>query len=423
MKKYIEVYNYYKNMIETHQIGNGDKIPSVRGAAELFSVSKTTIQNAYFALQADGYIIASERSGYYVSDFTPSKETFSMLCNKQNNISYDLKSGAADKEAFDILLWQRYIKNALRLQDRLLSYSEVQGEADLRQALSDYIREKRNVAASPNRIVVGAGVQCLLHILCSLIEKQGTVSFPDESFVQGISVFNDHGFDVHTRYKDAEIIYVSPSHMTSYGDVMPTKRRLELVKYSKKNNSLVIEDDYDNDFLYQTKPTPSLYALSGGDNVIYMGSFSNVLIPGIRISFMVLTNALAEKFEENKDKYAQTASKTEQIALCQYIRDGHIKAQTAKVRRHYTSKAKLMLDNLQSSLPQASCSLSENLLQVKLQCQYSGSADAFEQKGLSVHIKSYEKGIIQLVLSPSSISEAEIPVVVELLASVLKIVP
>ena len=134
--------------------------------------------------------------------------------------------------------------------------------------------------------------------------------------------------------------------MTSYGDVMKTKRRLELVKHSEINHSLVIEDDYDNDFLYQSKPTPSLFALSGGGNVVYMGSFSNVLIPGIRISFMVLTKELAEKYKKNIDKYAQAASKTEQIALCQYIRDGHINTQTRKIRRLYTAKTKQFYDEI-----------------------------------------------------------------------------
>lgn len=102
-----------------------------------------------------------------------------------------------------------------------------------------------------------------------------------------MGVFSDYGFDIHIRDKDADVIYVSPSHMTRWGDVMPIKRRLELVEYSKTHNSLVIEDDYENEFLYNVKPTPSLYALGKG-NIVYMSSFSAMLLPGIRISFMVL---------------------------------------------------------------------------------------------------------------------------------------
>lgn len=415
MKKYIQIYEYYKNLIVAGQLKAGDKMPSVRSATAIFNVSKTTIQNAYFDLQADGYIIASPKSGYYISNFVPAIYDNDECIDDKIEIKYDLKSGDADKESFDITLWQRYIKSALRQQDRLLSYSDVQGEYDLREALSDYIREKRNVTASPSRIVVGAGVQCLLNILCSLIDDRGIVSFPDESFVQGMSVFEDYGYTVHTRDKDADIIYVSPSHMTSYGDVMPTKRRLELVHYSEKRNSIVIEDDYDNDFLYQTKPTPSLFALSNAGNVIYMGSFSNVLIPGIRISFMVLTEKLSKAFEKNKHKYAQTASKTEQIALCQYIRDGHIKSQTRKIRRHYTAKAKALYDEIKKQIPNAKCSIGENGLQIKLESPFTGNENAFEKNGLAVHINSLKNGRIRLVLSPSAININDIPACVKIL--------
>lgn len=420
MKKYIEIYEYYKNLITTQQIKSGDRMPSIRTATKIFNVSKTTIQNAYFDLQADGYIIAAPKSGYYVSKININNSTdVDKDIQSTTKIIYDLKSGDADKKAFDINLWQRYIKSALRQQERLLSYSDVQGEPDLREALSDYIREKRNVITSPDRIVIGAGVQCLLNILCSLITERDTVSFPDNSFYQGISVFKDYGFDVHTRYKDARIIYVSPSHMTSYGDVMPIKRRIELVDYSKLKNSLVIEDDYDSDFLYQTKPMPSLYALCGGSNVVYMGSFSNVLIPGIRISFMVLTKELAEIFQANKNKYSQTASKTEQIALCQYIRDGHIKSQTRKVRRHYTSKTKMMYDLLIKKIPSAKVSISENGLQIKLECEFNKDLSVFEENGLSVFVKKYENNILQLVLSPSSIEEEQLADAVTVLSKIL----
>ena len=338
MKKYSKLYNDIKEQIITGQLSHGDKIPSVRDAAAIYSVSTTTVQNAYFELCADGYIISKEKSGYFVSIFN--KENQAKDSEKSEvKIEYNFCGESADPESFDVSLWQRYIKNALRQKDRLLTYSQAQGEYDLRCAVSKYIREKRNVTASPDRIVIGAGVGVLLNILASLFDKDQTVSFPDKSFVQGIGIFNDAGFEVHTRDKNADIIYVSPSHMTRWGDVMSNKRRLELVEYSFNNNSTVIEDDYENDFLYNVKPTPALFTLGHG-NVIYIGSFSAMLLPGIRISFMVLNDKLTKLYNQNKYKFAQTASKTEQIALCQYIRDGHINSQTRKIRRLYSNKTK-----------------------------------------------------------------------------------
>lgn len=419
MKKYIEIYNYYKNLILTNQLKAGDKLPSVRAATQLLPVSKTTIQNAYFELQADGYVIASPKSGYYVTEQKNIVPKATTHTEENSKILYDLKSGDADEESFDVKLWQRYIKSALRQEERLLSYGDVQGETDLREVLSDYIRAKRNVSASSDRIVVGAGVQSLLYILCSLIKNKGTVSFPDKSFVQGMNLFADYGFEVKTRNKDADIIYVSPSHMTSYGNVMPIKRRLELVEYSKERGSLVIEDDFDSDFLYQTKPIPSLFALSNAQNIIYMGSFSNVLIPGIRISFMVLTEELANEFQKYKNRFSQTASKTEQIALCQYIRDGHINSQARKVRRLYTAKAKYFCDQLQRVLPDSKIELSENGLQVKAEIPFKKETSIFEQNGISANIISNENGALRIVFVPSAVKISDIPSAVEKIKSII----
>lgn len=420
MKKYIEVYNYYKKLIETKQLKYGDKLPSVRTATEILSVSKTTIQNAYFALQADGYVVASPKSGYYVTELKNTSKIEKKKNIKTKSIIYDFKSGDADDESFDIKLWQRYIKNALRQHERLLSYGDGQGEYDLRLALSDYIRDKRNVTASSDRIVIGAGIQSLLAILCSLIDERETVSFPNESFVKGITLFSDFGYNVKTRYKDAKIIYVSPSHMTTYGDVMPLKRRIELTKYSEKNNSLIIEDDFDSDFIYQNKTVPSLYALTGCDNVVYIGSFSNVLIPGIRISFMVLTEKLSKKFNENKFKYAQAASKTEQIALCQYIRDGHINSQTRKIKKHYTLKAKTVYDYLKKELSGSTVKLSDNGLQVLITAKFSGDINEFEKNKIALNILNYDNNILKISLTPSAVKQDDLIIGAKLTASIIK---
>lgn len=408
MSKYLDIYNYIKKEIINGQIGYGGRLPSVRKASELFSVSRTSVQNAYFALAADGFIISEPQSGYYVSYRTPKKDEKKEQEKDNNKIRYNFTSSAADGESFDFDIWRRHIKAALRLDSRLLSYSEPQGEYELRMAISEYIRDKRNVTASADRIVIGAGVQSLLHILCSLIGGNKTVSFPDRSFVQGASLFTDYGFDVRYRHKDADIIYVSPSHMTRWGDVMPNKRRVELVKYSAKKESLVIEDDYESDFQYNSKPTPSLYALSGGNNVVYIGSFSKLLLPSIRISFMVLTQELADKYKNNIYKFSQTASKTEQLALCSFIRDGNLKAQIRKTRRFYTAKNKRFYNMLKKAFPNADIEISENLLQVIITTDFFKPENIFDEYGIKVFIEKRDENKITLVLNPGSIPEKEL---------------
>ncbi len=420
MKKYLELYTYFKQRITDGQLVTGDRLPSIRKTADLFSVSTTTVENAFFALQAEGYILPSPKRGFFVSYRQKTVPDPEEQPDTAPAIRFDLKSGESDPDSFDIRLWHRYINSALRQEERLCSYSEVQGEEDLRIAVADYIREKRNVITSPDRIVIGAGVQSLLNILASLLGDRSTISFPDLSFTQGTEVFESRGFDVHIKDKDADIIYVSPSHMTRYGKVMPISRRMELVEYSRANGSYVLEDDFDNDFLYSVRPTPSLYTLATTDNIVYISSFANVLTPGIRISFMVLPDTLLKRFRERSACFAQTASKTEQIALCGYLRDGHIAAQIRKIRRSHTGKVRQFRQELQTVLPEADCVIGENGLQIRLTAPFRGDPDTFEERGISVIVDRCDPEEIELILIPSSLKEEELTEAACLLAEIIK---
>lgn len=338
---YLQVYDYYKSLIIEGKLEKGAKLPSVRRCSVQLNVSRTTVENAYFQLAADGYIFSKAQSGYYVTDiaYSPKKNGFNKTdAPEQKEILYDFASLKADKESFDFDLWRRYIKSALRQDERLLSYGEVQGEYELREVIAKYITENRNVVCTPDDIVIGAGVQSLLHILCGIISDKKTVLFADKTFVQGISIFQDHKFTVSSDEKRADVLYLSPSHMNSWGDVMPTEKRLEIIKEAEKNSTLIIEDDYDSEFGYLLRPTPSLQGLDGGKNVVYIGTFSKLLLPSIRISFMILPEKLKESYLARSYMYSQTVSTTDQIALCQFIRDGHLSRRIKKVRKLYAQK-------------------------------------------------------------------------------------
>ena len=352
---YLEVYDYYKNLILEGKLASGSKMPSLRKCSQELKLSRTTIENAYLQLAADGYIIAKAQSGYYVTDIAAHRHPDAKKIQETApHYRFDFASSGVDRESFRFDLWSRYIKSALRQDERMLTYGEAQGELDFRETLAVYIRERRNILCSPDDIVVGASVQSLLQLLCPLIkslypehrhqtDEMPTVSFPTPSFVQGSTVFQDFGFDVRYRNKDSDVIYVSPAHMTKWGEIMPVSRRLELLRYAEEHDSLVIEDDFENEFVYLQKPTPSLFGLSGGNGVVYIGSFSRLLLPSIRISFMVLPAPLLNAYKKKADCYNQTASKAEQIALCQFIRDGHLAAQTRKLKRLYSVKLKELL--------------------------------------------------------------------------------
>ena len=300
--RYLRVYNYYKELILSEKMLPETKLPSIRKGAAQFQMSRTTMESAYLLLAAEGYIISRPQSGYYVTDIAKKQNRATELQKKKNKkkeaeIQYDFVSFGVDKESFPFELWRRYMKSALRKDERLLSYGEPQGELEFREVLCNYLQEKRSVICSPDQIVVGAGVQSLLNILCPILKERKKVSFYNPDFKQGITVFEDYGFEITDDYRMEEdgIYYITPSQMSQSGEVMNIHERRSLIAEAAEKNILLIEDDFNQEFRYFQKPAPSLQGLAAGKDVIYLGSFSKMLLPSIRMSFMVLPADLQER--------------------------------------------------------------------------------------------------------------------------------
>lgn len=413
-KLYMQIYDYYKNLIEDGKLKEGMKLPSIRRCAEERNVSKTTVESAFMCLCDDGYIVPKSQSGYYVSkrEIAP-KNTARTEKKKvnENKIIYDFSSSGVDGESFNMDIWRRYVKSALRQTEKLLFYGEPQGEIELRREISKYVQESRNCVCNEENIVIGAGVQTLLNILCPLLKMRKTVYFEDENYKQGIAVFKDYGCKISSKEK-SNILYVSPSYMSKTGDTMSVNERFSLVEFARKNNKLIIEDDYGSEFRYFNRPTPSLQGLDGGENVIYLGTFSKLLLPSIRISFMILPDRFLSEYKKKSELYNQTVSKVDQIALCSYIRDGHLNSQIRKSRKLYAQKSKLLGDLICQKFGEKVEILKTNSpLYVRCRFNISLSNDAFIGIAESVGIKLFpaEKSeeFPEIAFSVSSMSAAQ----------------
>ncbi|MDD7390694.1 MAG: PLP-dependent aminotransferase family protein [Lachnospiraceae bacterium] len=356
---YMQLYEYYKELILSGKMKQGAKLPSIRQCAAQLQVSRTTAEMAYMLLAADGYIISRPQSGYYVTGLwqehsrrreqkkaqsaeVPESGSGKSAAGASEAVRFDFSSTSGGQESFNLDLWRRYVKSALRQGERLITYGDPQGEEDLRRVISDYLTRNRNVVCSPDHIVIGAGFQSLLHILCPLLKERKTIRFLDPHFRQGQAVFEDYGFTVCNEpgmSGSADLIYATPSHLNRWGDIMPVKDRFLLLQQAAETGSMVIEDDYDSEFAYMNHPAQALQGLDGGRNVIYLSTFSRMLLPSIRISFMILPDELLENYGKRKALYNQTVSKADQIALCQYIRDGHLQSQIRKTRKMYEEKS------------------------------------------------------------------------------------
>lgn len=409
----MQIYDYYKNLIEEGKLTEGMKLPSIRRCAEERNVSKTTVESAFMCLCDDGYIMPKSQSGYYVSKRGISPRTATpkeIKKDNENKIIYDFSSSSVDSESFNMDIWRRYVKSALRQTEKLLFYGEPQGEIELRREIAKYVQDTRNCVCNEENIVIGAGVQTLLNILCPLLKNRKSVCFDDENYKQGIAIFKDYGYKISNK-ENSNILYVSPSYRGKTGDTMTVQERFSLVEFARENNKIIIEDDYGSEFRYFNRPTPSLQGLDGGENVVYLGTFSKLLLPSIRISFMILPHSLLGEYKQKRELYNQTVSKADQIALCSYIRDGHLNSQIRKSRKLYMQKSKMLGDLLLQKFGERVKLLkSDSPLYVRcifdLELSNEQICKFLFQKGFSV-INSGENGEIAFSVSSVSINSLE----------------
>ena len=252
----------------------------------------------------------------------------------------------------------------------------------------------------------------LLHILCPLLDKK-KVLFRNQAFAQGRAIFEDYGFEIlEDSEAEKDIYYISPSQMTKGGEVLPIRERMKLIREANEKQFLIVEDDYNSEFQYFQKPMPSLQGLAGGRGVVYLGTFSKMLLPSIRMSFMVLPPEMLELYEKRKHLYNQTASKAEQIAITQFIRDGHLSSQIRKSRKIHQEKSAQLVQVLKKQLGSiARVRRGESgfsvYVQFNLEETSQGLAKKARKKGIAVVPIEGAPPILMLNCANVSVSEYE----------------
>ena len=368
---YLQLYDTIKERILYGEMLCGEKLPSLRGLARDLGISVTTTELAYNQLFVEGYITSKPKAGYFVARIAPiaagAQETVQRGEETRradgvydiNDFTFESSPYRTDPSCFDFVKWKKCAARVFNEYSELLLYeSDPQGEAALRFEISKYLYHSRGVTTSPDRIVIGAGTQQITGHLCRILRKMDIrlVALEAPGYLPVQSMFRDGGFTIsHIPVaKDgieidklptniASAVYVSPSNQFPTGAVMPVGRRYELIDWAVRNQSIVIEDDYDSELRYFGKPVPALQGLDRHDRVVYLGTFSSTLFPAIKISYMVLPESMAEIFREIKNEYTQTCSKAEQLTLAFFMEDGYYYTGIRKLRGLYAQKLNAVL--------------------------------------------------------------------------------
>lgn len=348
---YTQITDAIKKLLYNEQLITGDKLPSVRKLAAALQVSRTTVENAYNQLVADGYLQNEPKRGYFAAALAGLRKRSDAPVTQSIEppaVRYNFANNYIDPASFPTKLWRRYLNRALKNKDLLSGYGEPQGETALRRTLAKYSSAARGVICTPEQIVIGAGVQSLLQILIDILQPDITgIALEAPGFAQAERLFASHGWQVsHFSTEQLEatlprLLYVSPSNPYK-GRSMSPQQRLALLRWATQQQAYLLEDDYNGEFRYFSRPVSSLQGMSDGSTVIYLGSFSRLLLPSLRISYMVLPPLLLERYRQLGHLYNQTSSTIEQLALADFIDAGALRRHVKRLRKLYSSKNVLL---------------------------------------------------------------------------------
>lgn len=441
---YLQIYKQFRDQILNGIIPSNTKLPSIRALQLQLNISKTPIETAYQMLSAEGFAYSKPRSGYYsvnMDEFNPfkKKKESNLLLNSfqysdlsvEKKFSINFNPAAVDKDMFPIRTWKRMLNNVLEdFSQSIGQYGDMLGEASLRKALADYLRNSRGVLCSPEQIVIGTGISYSISLLTKLVEGTNYIAFEEPGFepvreqflLNGYKLIpitvNRESFQFKLLEKSrAQMIYVTPSHQFPTGRVMPYAERKYLLNWADKQNAYIIEDDYDGEFRYLGQPIPSLQSIDQQGRVIYIGTFSKAFTPALRMNYMVLPIEFMSKLQKMKHSLS-CPSRIDQWAMQAFIEQGHWYRHIRRMRNKYKRKHHKLIECIQTVFEKKVEITGHNAglhiqIIVKTKLNAKDLLKLAADKGVRVYdfhqmwMKPNESGYPQIYLGFAGISESE----------------
>ncbi len=386
---YRQLYDELRRAILCGQLRAGTRLPSTRELATELTVSRNTVLNAFEQLLAEGYVEGQVGSGTYVSRALPDEllharaaqaraqrpagtgrtlaRRAELYATARVNVSRDsaqtrpFRPGTPALDAFPHTLWARLLARRWRHPTRdLLGYTESAGYRPLREAIANYVGTARAVRCDATQVIVVAGTQQAFDLVPRLLLDEGDTVWHEEPGYLGARVafisagarvvpvqVDDEGLDVRAgeaAAPSARLVYVTPSHQYPLGVTMTLARRLALLEWANRAGAWVLEDDYDSEYRYAGRPLAALQGLDAEGRVIYLGTFSKVLFPALRLGYMVVPPDLIEVFTNARGLASRFAPTIEQAVLADFINEGHFARHIRRMRALYAERQAVLLD-------------------------------------------------------------------------------
>ena len=387
-----QLYEELRQAILTGKLTPGERIPSTRSLARFLAISRFTVTTSYEQLLSEGYLETVTGRGTFIFQQIPDDLIYSnpientdktnlpliklskygkSLVTIQNvpriaepKLEINFRYGTPALSEFPIKIWRRLLSRYCNTNLNWLDYStEPLGYQPLRKAITRYLTRSRAVNCEPEQILITNGTQQALDlILRLLIEPRETIAIENPGYLSARIIFetqkaqilpirvDDSGLIVKElaefTNKNIRLIYVTPSHQFPTGAILSLPRRLELLNWAQQTGGLIIEDDYDSEFRYGEKPIPALQGLDKSDSVLYIGTFSKVLFPSLRIGYLVLPKSLVTVFTRAKWLNDRHLPILEQQVLAEFIESGYLERHIRKMRSIYNKRRQILVKYL-----------------------------------------------------------------------------
>ncbi len=392
-----QLYSEIRKAILTGRLRPKQRIPSSRYLAKSLEISRTTVTNCYEQLQSEGYIETVMGSGTFVCSQLPDELLVSsevkandkinspqiilseygdrlikidISRRKELDLPINFTYGCPALDLFPMKIWRKLLSRHCSFDSDWLDYaSNTLGDKGLREAIAIYISRFRAVNCEPEQILITNGTQQALSLIVRILINKGDVialedpGYPSarkiflsqEAKLLPIAVDSDglivkqlmqHNSDEPTLAERPSLVYITPSHQFPTGAILSLPRRFELIKLAQQTGTLIIEDDYDSEYRYGEKPIPSLQGLDRSQSVIYIGTFSKVLFPSLRIGYIVLPQKLVPVFNSAKWLTDRQLPTLEQLVLADFIQEGHLERHTRRMRSLYENRRNILVEEL-----------------------------------------------------------------------------
>jgi GntR family transcriptional regulator/MocR family aminotransferase len=385
---YRQIYTGYREAILARRLRSGERLPSTRALARELGISRLPVLEAFDQLLAEGYCESRVGAGTFVARSLPALAAPQPGTGGPRPGRRPLARGPAARlhrpapwlnarrpfgmggtavEHFPAEVWAQMVARHTRRPDRAaLRYGNSMGHPPFREAIADYLRAARAVRCTAEQIMVVAGSQQALELTARvLIDPGDQVLVEDPGYWGARDVFGMARAKLRGVPVDAEgievaslppasarlrAVYVTPSHQFPLGVTMSVSRRLQLLDWARRAGAWVIEDDYNSEYRYESQPVGALQGLDGDARVIYIGTFSKVLSPALRMGYLVLPEDLAPRFRLVRWAMDICPPILYQQALADFIAEGHFARHLRRTRELYRGRREILVDALRAEL-------------------------------------------------------------------------